>query len=69
MIDLPPEYPTLCIISIDPAPGDPGFFELHMVSPWTDDGPMIVRESVIKYITEFPYQVVMCPPGYPDPPS
>lgn len=66
--DLPPEYPTLCVRSITPAE-DPGWFYIDMPSPWTDDGPMLVTQDIIDYVTVEPYQIPMCPPGYPNPPS
>ena len=42
---------------------------LDMPSLWYDDGPVEVSQETIDFIRYDPYQVVNCPPGYPDPPG
>jgi len=41
---------------------------LDMPSLWFDDGPVEVSQATIDYVRYEPYQVVNCPPGYPNPP-
>ena len=66
MVDYNP--PTLCIRSITEIPDKPGKFMLDMPSLWFDDGPVEVSQETIDFIRYDPYQVVNCPPGYPNPP-
>lgn len=42
---------------------------LDMPSLWFDDGPVEVSPETIHYVQLDPYQVPMCPPGYPNPPA
>ena len=67
MVDYEP--PTLCIRSVTEIPDKPGRFMLDMPSLWYDDGPVEVSQETIDYVTYEPYQVVNCPPGYPNPPG
>ncbi len=62
------ELPTLCVRSVTPSQTD-GKFLLDMPSLWTDDGPVEVSQKVVDYVMVDPYQVPMCPPGYPNPPN
>ena len=59
--------PTLCIRSIVEAE-TPGMFLLDMPSLWTDDGPLEVSQKAVDAVTDR-YNVPMCPPGYPNPPT
>ena len=59
--------PQLCIVSITEA-GEVGMFVLDMQSIWRphQEPAYTVDEETIDYIVE---RVVMCPPGWPNPPT
>ena len=72
-MDYLPDYdfinsPTLCIQSMVELEEAPGYYVLDMQSYWWQDPPTIVSQETIKYITEDPYQVPMCPADWPHPP-
>ena len=63
--------PHLCIRSMEPVPGKPGWVLLDMPSVY-DTSPQRaypVREWVVDALTREPYPVVMCPPNWPNPPQ
>ena len=59
--------PTLCIRSVVEAE-TPGMFLLDMPSLWTDDGALEVSQQAVDTVRDR-YNVPMCPPGYPNPPT
>ena len=53
-----------CIVSIVEAE-EPEMFDIHLRSRWRDSPTYTVSQKVIDYAVE---RVIMCPPGWPDPP-
>ena len=66
MIDLPPDVPAFCIKDLQRV-GDSDRFSLHIVSFWTDDGPVEVSGDTVDFVTD--RSLAFCPPGYPYPPQ
>ena len=64
------QIPDLCVMSITEVPGKPGRVILDMPSRWdpSPQPPAEVPMSTIEFIMETPYQVPMCPPGWPNSP-
>ena len=66
----PPMGIALCIHSITPAETE-GMFLVDMQS-WYEpsrQAPLEVDQETVDFITVNPYQVPMCPPGWPDTPE
>ena len=59
----------LCIRSIEES--RPGYYYVDMVSRYDIDpqSPLEIDQYSVDYITKDPYQVPMCPPGWPIPPE
>ena len=57
--------PTLCIVSITEAEEE-GMFVIDLQSIWWPSPTYTVSKETIDYVVE---RVVMCPPGWPNPPT
>ena len=57
--------PQLCIVSITEEE-QVGMFVLDMQSIWRPSPTYTVSQETIDYVVE---RVVMCPPGWPNPPT
>ena len=54
-----------CIVSIIETQ-EPGMYDINLRSRWRDSPSYTVSQEIVEYALE---RVVMCPPGYPNPPE
>lgn len=61
--------PELCVMSVTEAE-EPGKFLLDLASIYdtSNQVPLLVDEATLTFVMEEPYQVPMCPPGWPNVP-
>ncbi len=64
------QIPDLCVMSITPDK-ESGKLWLDMPSIYdhTPQKPMLVSQDVIDYIMKDHYNIPMCPPSWPNPPT
>lgn len=60
----PPDMPIFCIQDVQRIQNTDRY-DLHIISYWTNDGPVEVSSETVDFVSE---RMVFCPPGYPVPP-